>query len=98
MPACWLKLTVSYDGRAYAGTAQRNALFEAGHGESVCIRECEGGGNEAVAIGIGLDHGPDLGVGGRVEDARPVVVQGFGVGGGEERWAGGELPVRPGSV
>jgi hypothetical protein len=37
---------------------------------------------DAMAVRIGLDHGPDLGVGRRLPDAIQVVVQGGGVDGG----------------
>jgi hypothetical protein len=73
------------DGAAPAQCPHPLGLVQVQQGEAVGAAHSVVGARYAVAVGIGLDDGPDLGVRGRGAQARQVVAQGFEVDGGQDR-------------
>ena len=68
-----------HDGRAHAGGAQRHALFEARHRETVGIGQRQRRGHQPVTVGIGLDDRHDLRARRIRADGAEVVAQRRGV-------------------
>ncbi len=70
------KALQQHDGLDHGAGAQHQGLFNAGHRIGVRIHQGAGDRQQAVAVGVGLDHGDDLAFGGVAFDHGEVVAQG----------------------
>ena len=72
------------DGATPAQVAQRFGLVQIQKRKTVSTAQAFERAGNAVTVGIGLDHGPDPGIGSGSARAAQVVAQGLGVDGGND--------------
>ena len=73
---CPVDALKQHDVLANAGFAQPQGFFQTRHGQGIGIGQRPGHGQQAVTIGIGLDHGQQFRIGSVAPGERQIVPQG----------------------